>query len=131
MVGSQCRCFAIQDDVARSVQVSASSWSDTLLVNRVARAGSVVTTSRPSSSASDSSRLPVAQEITVMASVLEGSDQAETRDVWPVGTSSMPEVVMTWCMAAMAATSFLVAAVPMSCTAISAGTPTSARCGAI
>ena len=38
-LGANAGTLAIQDDVARSVQVTASSWSDTLLVNRVARAG--------------------------------------------------------------------------------------------
>ena len=48
------------------------------MVNRVARAGAGGNDIQAKQLSFDTSRLPVAQEITVMASVLEGSDQAET-----------------------------------------------------
>ncbi|QNI46810.1 hypothetical protein [Synechococcus sp. A15-60] len=77
-LGANAGALAIQDDVSRSVQVSTSSWSDTLLVNRVARAGIGGNDIQAKQLIFDASRSPVEQDITVMASVLEGSDQAET-----------------------------------------------------
>ena len=77
-LGANVGVLAIQDDVPRSVQVSATSWSDTLLVNRVARSGAGGNDIQAKQLSFDASRLPVEQDITIMASVLEGSDQAET-----------------------------------------------------
>ena len=76
-LGVNAGALAIQDDVSRSVQVSTSSWSDTLLVNRVARAGAGGNDIQAKQLIFEASRLPVEQDITVMASVLEGSDQTD------------------------------------------------------
>ena len=67
----------VLDDGGRTVEVRASSWTSTLAVNRIARAGTGGNDLKAKQLSFDRSQLPNSQSIEVAASILEGSDQGE------------------------------------------------------
>ena len=77
-LGANAGDLVIQDDVFRIVHVITSGWSDRLLINRLVRAGVSGNDIQAKQLNFDTFRLPVEQDITVMLSVLEGSDRSET-----------------------------------------------------
>ena len=77
-LGANAGDLVIQDDVFRIVHVITSGWSDRLLINRLVRAGVSSNDIQAKQLNFDTFRLPVEQDITVMSSVLEGSDRSET-----------------------------------------------------
>ena len=68
----------LSDNKGRNLEVRASTWSDILPVNRVARAGSNGKDLEAKQLLFDITQLPASQTLEIASSVLEGSNQGET-----------------------------------------------------
>ena len=77
-LGTFSETLKISDEEGRSLEVRASSWSDKLPVNRVARAGTSGNNLEAKQLLFDIAQLPASQATTIASSVLEGSNQGET-----------------------------------------------------